>query len=64
MRGGVDEGACLDDDRRLTVRGANLDDTRDVGEEPGAQEATLRSSYAGGTPAFTASWSRTIPSIS
>src|SRR5262249_38909105 len=51
----------VDDERRLALRFADLDEP---GNAPVVQEATPRSSYAGGTPAITFSCSRTMPSIS
>ena len=51
----------VDPARLVSQIHARLDEPRHGVE---AQEATLRSSYAGGTPAFTASWRRMIPSIS
>ena len=59
----VEQPIRLDDERRLAVRLPNR-------HEPGnalpalAHEATLRSSYAGGIPAWIASCSRMMPSIS
>ena len=53
----------LDDDGRLAERAPLLDEAGDVLVRR-AQGATSRISYAGGTPARTASCSRTIPSIS
>jgi hypothetical protein len=52
----------IDDDGRLADQAPFLDIPRQRVEI--RYDATLRSSYAGGTPAFTASCSRTIPSIS
>ncbi len=61
VRARLDEPRGVDDERRLAVRLLRLDE---AGHAVEAHEATLRSSYAGGTPAWTASWSRMIPSIS
>ncbi len=63
MLRGREQAGRVDDDGRLVVCAANLDDAGDVGKRLRAQEATLRSSYAGGTPARTASCRRTMPSI-
>src|SRR5947207_7372921 len=50
----------VDDERRLAVLLADLDQPRDAVE---VQDATPRISYAGGTPAMTFSCRRTMPSI-
>jgi hypothetical protein len=57
----LDQPRRVDDERRLAMRLANLDQPRGALE---VQEATPRSSYAGGTPAMTFSCRRTMPSIS
>ena len=58
---GLDDPRRVDDERRLAVLVAALDEARNALE---GQLATPRISYAGGTPALIFSWSRTIPSIS
>src|SRR5262249_14972583 len=60
----LDDVRRLDHHRRLVVRPRHLDEPGDPVELRGAHEATLRISYAGGTPALTASCNRMIPSIS
>src|SRR6185312_10297324 len=58
---GLGQARGVDDERRLALRLADLDQPRHAVV---VQDATPRSSYAGGTPAITFSCSRTMPSIS
>jgi hypothetical protein len=57
----LDQAGRIDDQRRLAVRLLRLNQTRDAFKR---QDATPRISYAGGTPAWIFSCSRTIPSRS
>src|SRR5207237_2774736 len=56
---GVGQAGRIDDERRLVVRLAGLDE---AGNALVGQDATPRISYAGGTPALIFSCSRTMPS--
>jgi hypothetical protein len=56
----LDQASGVDDERRLPVLLLRLDDSRYALVR---QDATPRISYAGGTPAWIFSCSRTIPSI-
>jgi hypothetical protein len=58
---GLDQSGRVDDQGRLAVLLFRLDQSGDALK---GQEATPRISYAGGTPAWIFSWSRTMPSSS
>ena len=61
MASSLKQACRIDNERRLTMGLDRLDETWHAFV---AHDATLRSSYAGGTPACTASCRRTMPSIS
>ena len=61
---GLDDARGVDDQRRLAVLLARLDEPRSRLVPGAAHSATPRMLYAGGTPALIFSWRRTMPSIS